>query len=490
VQSMARIYHGSKRVLIWLGEEDETTPEAFSCINLFSESYWADKGGSIPTNRTENEEFFLNIMPSPACTVNWQAISSLLSRPWFSRAWVVQEAILAPEALMICGSHSCKWTTLNLMLEYIKLSNIEEICLRGRHRQARLIGDLRETWDDSPEELPIISLFALLVLTPEFLCQDPRDRVFSLMGLVPNKTLPALEIDYSASCRELYISVARRVIETESGVKWMLLSQAPHEKPSEFSLPSWVPDWSLGAQGTPGNSLIGSGFSAGGNQPDVISILPVNDVLSFRGVIFDTVNILGGLLEFRIETSEVLRLGSLEMATYGKRVISEIERIVSISNPYPTGEDSDDVISQMLVGANTKSPKWIPDVLPHRKCYNNLRYLSARIEDITAERFENLDREEMEFSLSNEMMAYNSRMGEVTGYKEIGISQKGFLGWLPRFTMKGDLICIPLGCEVPYILRKDKDKYYTLVGEGYFHGIMHGEALGAEDLVQCDFELR
>jgi hypothetical protein len=496
VQSMARIYQGSKRVLVWLGEEDETTPDALSCINLFSESYWADKGGAIPQDRSANEEFFSKLMPSPACTVNWQAVSSLLGRPWFSRAWVIQEAILAPEALMVCGSHSCNWTTLNLMLEYIKLSDIEAYCLMGNHRQARLLGDLRETWNDSPEELPILSLFGLLMLTPEFLCQDPRDRVFSLMGLVPNKTSSAVKIDYSVSCRELYMSVARRVMETESDIRWLLLSQAPHEKPSNFNLPSWVPDWSLGAQGTPGSSLIGSGFSAGGNQPDVVAIAPGSDLLSFRGVIFDTVNILGDFFKIQNETSKVIlpRLESLEAAitwmTSGAKGISEIEQIRSLADPYPTGEESLDVISQMLVGANTKSPKWIPDVLPHRKCYDTLRYLSENVEEIAAERFESLDKERLEFLLSHESMAYCSRMGEVSVDKEIGISQKGFLGWLPSSAMRGDFICVPLGCGVPYVLRKDRDEYYKLLGECYFHCIMHGEALRVGDLVECEFKLR
>jgi hypothetical protein len=95
----------------------------------------------------------------------------------------------------------------------------------------------------------------------------------------------------------------------------------------------------------------------------------------------------------------------------------------------------------------------------------------------------------MEFTVSNEWMEYNSRMSEVSNSKEIGISQKGFLGWLPSSTLNGDLICIPWASEVPYILRKGEDEYYKLVGDRYFHGIMHGEVLRAEDLVEREIKI-
>lgn len=41
---------------------------------------------------------------------------------------------------------------------------------------------------------------------------------------------------------------------------------------------------------------------------------------------------------------------------------------------------------------------------------------------------------------------------------------------------EGDVICILFGGRLPYILRP-KEEQFTFLGECYFHGIMHGEAM-------------
>lgn len=52
----------------------------------------------------------------------------------------------------------------------------------------------------------------------------------------------------------------------------------------------------------------------------------------------------------------------------------------------------------------------------------------------------------------------------------------GRLANIPIGAQAGDIVCIILGGSVPYVLRPQKDGYYSLVGECYLHGLMHGEA--------------
>jgi hypothetical protein len=72
-----------------------------------------------------------------------------------------------------------------------------------------------------------------------------------------------------------------------------------------------------------------------------------------------------------------------------------------------------------------------------------------------------------------------------------------FLGWVPKTSREGDLLCILHGCSVPVILRKRRDfvdgDLYELVRECFVYGIMDGEAWKIAkdyDIPTREFELR
>ena len=60
-------------------------------------------------------------------------------------------------------------------------------------------------------------------------------------------------------------------------------------------------------------------------------------------------------------------------------------------------------------------------------------------------------------------------------------TEKGFFGLVPGKAEIGDEVAILNGGNVPFILRpfetgNEQELVYRLVGDGYFHGLMHGEA--------------
>lgn len=68
-----------------------------------------------------------------------------------------------------------------------------------------------------------------------------------------------------------------------------------------------------------------------------------------------------------------------------------------------------------------------------------------------------------------------------TGYYVLG----------PTAMEAGDVVCVLLGCKVPYCLRPVGSRY-LLVGECYFHGLMKGEAmekLDQNELQQVFFDI-
>ncbi|KAI9866773.1 MAG: hypothetical protein M1813_000715 [Trichoglossum hirsutum] len=73
--------------------------------------------------------------------------------------------------------------------------------------------------------------------------------------------------------------------------------------------------------------------------------------------------------------------------------------------------------------------------------------------------------------------------------QNIFVTSGGRLGKGPLSAKAGDSIWVIPGADVPFILREVTSGRYRLVGEAYVHGIMHGEAINADDVLFEDIEL-
>lgn len=70
------------------------------------------------------------------------------------------------------------------------------------------------------------------------------------------------------------------------------------------------------------------------------------------------------------------------------------------------------------------------------------------------------------------------------------VSKSGYVGLCPLEAQAGDAIAIFKGARVPYIIRKIQDiSRYTLIGESHVYGIMDGEYMTKdrvmEDVILC-----
>jgi hypothetical protein len=72
---------------------------------------------------------------------------------------------------------------------------------------------------------------------------DPRDKIYSVLGLTVDASDPALYVSYSESTSTVYNRVGRRLIEKygmdpQDGIKLLYYSSGPRN-----GWPSWVIDW-------------------------------------------------------------------------------------------------------------------------------------------------------------------------------------------------------------------------------------------------------
>lgn len=96
-------------------------------------------------------------------------------------------------------------------------------------------------------------LIDLLRLGRHYQSSGPKDKVFALLGLVVGAEIEGLVVDYSKSVADVYIWIARYLIQVP---RWRAVDvllevnvKDPHGNgdsigPYTEELPSWVPDWS------------------------------------------------------------------------------------------------------------------------------------------------------------------------------------------------------------------------------------------------------
>jgi len=73
-----------------------------------------------------------------------------------------------------------------------------------------------------------------------------------------------------------------------------------------------------------------------------------------------------------------------------------------------------------------------------------------------------------------EILSFRSKMTVATQRRMIR-TKDGLVGLVPELARKGDFVCLFKGGMVPLVMRKVGSRW-TLIGDSYVHGIMHGDA--------------
>jgi hypothetical protein len=244
VKQMIDIYKNATQVLIWMGEEIENFEAAIDLMN------WVKSVMSSGLWVTDN---LVDFAGSPYRMEAWKALVELLKRPWWSRVWIIQEAVFGNDPVVICGRHRFEWELLQLLGESRdtwnkitwSLLQQEKPFYTGEfvHTSDRLnfITALRASHPIGPE-----SLRALLhgVRTSE--ATDPRDKVFAMIGLLKND-INLCEVDYRKSIGQVYAEAAAGFLRltgsphflswTHSTTDWNGYMNRPN------GIPSWAPSW-------------------------------------------------------------------------------------------------------------------------------------------------------------------------------------------------------------------------------------------------------
>lgn len=240
VQIMGEIYSNSHKVIIWTGGE-------IKGLRLPLDTY-------LPLTRSKMLEFS---MPDSAYTrpvavdvdlhlrnpnpATFEPLRELLLRPWFQRAWVVQEAVLGNTTAIVAGScqlsiQELAWTTdCRVMFDRPARSSVARFCDSIRFK---IVLDtmfaLRHTTLSS--SLGLVSLaqdsgFDSLIMDSLATnrASDPRDHVYAFLGFQNDPNISIVP-DYSLSVTETFTRAANAMIKGTKSLELLrFLSNNPYD---------------------------------------------------------------------------------------------------------------------------------------------------------------------------------------------------------------------------------------------------------------------
>ncbi|KAF7507391.1 hypothetical protein GJ744_010450 [Endocarpon pusillum] len=205
VNQMGRIYEQCKEVIVWLGTCSKSSiGRALHFLHAIQSprgsAFWTHNHGRCFCLKESN--CMLRRSTSDHNQRPHPALQALLSNPYWSRAWIVQEIILAPRAKIVCGPYSIDYVVekKGLLLQ----PHSREAC--GFRKETQHFFDLVYMHAQAQLHTPWNrqGLWRLqdAIQFVKSEARDVRDKVFALQGLVrPDQRI---RVDYTLSKEELF----------------------------------------------------------------------------------------------------------------------------------------------------------------------------------------------------------------------------------------------------------------------------------------------
>ncbi|KAK4463253.1 ankyrin and HET domain-protein [Cladorrhinum samala] len=456
VAIMGEVYRKAVRVVTYTGPERDGSSMAIEFARyLFN--YAISRRGENSDPRLHSTDQLEELGLPPISDPRWPALRTLLLRGWASRCWCAHEFLLNRNLILMAGRVELhEWNLLPNIVELVFARRLPIYLLPGPvvdpYGLAECLANLNQMrewiWVD---ERPF-DLGTLLQFSHSFRATNPRDKVYSILGLAHDRQDFSLRIDYDRPVASLYTKVASRIFYKTQNLSLLDDVLFPKSVPE---LPSWVPDWSTceyGYAGVAEDEI----YSAAGSTFCKIRVHPSENRLEVAGsLVARLTNISSPILPHYRRTDPV-------DTPARQRWLKEQQEFVNQLGSYPTGEDPTDVLWRTLLGNLTAH---------HQVAGNNYRaYYDAHFRlghDSSAKE----RRSAMTFIDSVRRKSRSRRLAALSSRH---------LGAVPLVAREGDYICMFHGARQLFVVREAAQRgQFEFVGSAYVHGLMDGEVLDA-----------
>jgi hypothetical protein len=497
IPMMGKIYQHAWNTVIWLGE---SSPSSDSAIQLLED---ASVRLQLRMDDIDPTDFERLGLPKPDSEI-WHALWNLLSRPWFTRLWIIQEVILSRNLWVTCGDSLITWDNLSNscihfstcgISQWLQQHFLDSSSTSGPVDICKAIMDLSLTKSHHEGHEYGLSLFRLLVETRYAQCYDSRDKIYGLLAVCRNSDRTAVRTSYAPGftaaelCRDMTV---HHLADNLGGLRLTsVLTSVDHDSPD---LPSWAPDWrrprettALGYSTSAQSIYSPNGrFQPKNGQTDYTLNSQKKNELQARGIFFDTL----------VKTSDLFidpDLTYLNPTTDNKTLL-EFFRFASQLQYYPAPNTIFSAFWHTLVAGKDASGRL--------KCPSSFAEIVSLLLDVSTglspslpgqtysarqRRPKGKGRLELvnlaSRAAGKTFQEVHTAMKLAVKNRKLGITEKGYLGLFPRHAEVGDGLYVLNGCHIPFLLREvDGVGRFRLVGECYVYGIMDGEAVGGEDV--------
>ena len=486
VRLMRDIYRRATRTFIWLGVEGENSTVG---LELATRLYEASQSGVTkdvskrswwPTAKHDR----LTAVPSKA----WKAFFDLLNRPWFTRAWVVQEVVVSSNLWVVCGDKLIHWSVLvgailyliqsqAWIFEYYGMPNLNSFLL------------LQLSQQEYSQGLQTMH-YEVLLRHREARASDARDHIFAFYSLSCRVSLQAygIEPDYKVSKEQIYRKLAIETLEKASDLDFLSIPRLTETS----GLPSWVPDWdcsrpvsfSLLQLEIRHATTVNHGVPAAASKQSTYSpvIDKANDCLELSGYDVDVITSISQQWIIQNPTGNLSIREQAMILQANQVLVHDWENVLGAWSgaQYPTGEKMSEVLWQTLVAGVFLKPKeemrnafdqfekrqWYLRLLPKLRIEG---FVWVYILFVLVEQLLRL------LGIPNPEIPFRALVSAMISRKAVR-TEKGFVGMVAGIAQAGDRVALFRGGKLPFIIRPNGASGWEIIGDCYIHGIMHGEA--------------
>ncbi|EXJ62483.1 hypothetical protein A1O7_02920 [Cladophialophora yegresii CBS 114405] len=481
IMLMRNIYTLTRRVLIYLGEPDETTASA---TELMDRIYRAVRETPADLELRPLEWQIHNRIPLVTEPWGWEPLKDFFCRPWFVRKWTIQECVLPPSTTFHCGVWEVEWDFMNVVnaaiygkgLAVLDHTNYSKVDLQTQLQQGlaqfHAVANFRNAFTTTGRRYQLMHTIYHFQASR---ATDLRDHLFALLGLASDADSPTLRPTYGeATVLDNCLRYAWFFLARKNNLEVLYRAGVQGHK---LLAPSWVPNWygkqmDFGfeyAQG-PWDPLRRPAFYNIGRGTQV-EIEPVPDPTILRktprlkGVVIDQVRLLANR-HLDISPDQVQDKDFL--LAQKRRHVEECDAIVSTLSTYPTGEALETALWKTLICGVTLDIQRAPEE-PYAAAYLAWR---------KCQRHEFSDRQDM-LSLQQRQQPFREAHDAFNGDKILGSTAAGYMGMFNKSTRADDIVVAFFGGEFPFVLRprqslgEDPDLGdFELIGQCYIHGLL------------------
>ncbi|KAK8127082.1 heterokaryon incompatibility protein-domain-containing protein [Apiospora kogelbergensis] len=481
VKLMTSIYSSASSVAIWLGPEADNSNNAVRYLQDVAKKADSPKEISMLI-RSGHENGRL------------AAVVSLFARNYWQRLWIVQEVLSSSgDPVVYCGSTKESWKVYRKASDIFKAhrAEINEVTQGKKDEWSRVPYQYSTSQvlvyegpnsllDYRPaESLDGEALLHALRLCRRKLASDPRDKLYGILGIIPESIREEFDPDYDKSAKSVYLDIVDTLIRTTDRLDVMCDAIHFPLYTGAHGLPSFVPDWSH----IPQTSAMGDKFQFSASK-DRRAEAGISDrdpnKLCFQGIYLATVETLGVAVGTHCRSSDWL------MAFLHWRAL--LLQYIAREAPNQAASVHEAFAETICLGQIPKA--WADQPRQWLKvCYQVFAVLlQERLPHLA------LDAQLLRYAVKDIGEKLNLGPGESPrqflqthfGDRMMGrcflLTKGGCLGMGSGYMAPDDIVVVPLGCSTPVLLRHDgPNGEFKFVGDIYLHHYMGGRAIDLLD---------